>query len=240
MFLEFLQDNWIIITIAASGVFAILWILGSIFLYRKMFKRVYDIIFSLFGMPFFFLIFVPVAIAIKISDKGPIFYCGKRVGKNGKLFPMKKFRSMKVNAPDIRLEDGSTFSGDSDPRVTRIGKFLRKTSLDETPQIIDIFLGNMSFFGPRPDVEDVIEKLEGADRDLLKVRPGISGYSQAKYRNSIAFSEKLVHDCWYANNVSIFLDIKIFFLTVLTVLTRKNLNNEHTAKVNEDTLGNVD
>jgi len=190
-------------------------------------------------MPFFFLLFIPISIAIKISDKGKIFYCGERVGKNGKIFKMKKFRSMKENSPDIRLEDGSTYSGEKDVRVTKLGKFLRKTSLDETPQIIDIFIGNMSFLGPRPDVPDEVEKLENEERDLLKVRPGVSGYSQAKYRNSITTKEKIKHDCWYANNISIFLDIKIFFMTIWTVLRRKNINNESVGNIDENTLNNV-
>jgi len=232
--LDFLIRNWVIIL---SAGLAVLWILGSIFLYRRLFKRIYDILFSLIGMPFFFLLFVPIAIAVKASDKGPVFYCGERAGKNGKIFKMKKFRSMKVNAPDIRLEDGSTYSAKDDPRVTKIGRFLRKTSLDEIPQIIDIFLGNMSFIGPRPDVPDVVEKLEGDDRLLLKTRPGITGYSQAKFRNAVEYKEKIEHDCAYVKKISIWLDIKIIFLTVWVVLRRKNLYNNATGTIDETTLG---
>jgi len=238
-FIEWLNGNWIWLTIVGG---VLLWFLASILLYRFFFKRLYDIIFSCIGMPFFFLIFVPISLAIKLSkkeDRGPILYCGKRAGKKGKLFGMKKFRSMKVNSPDIRLKDGATFAGKNDPRVTKVGKFLRATSLDETPQIIDIFLGNMSFIGPRPDVPDVVEKLQGTDRDLLKMRPGLTGYTQAKYRNNIIYAEKIKKDCWYANNVSFFLDVKIFFMTIWMVLRRKNLHNEETGEIDETTLGEL-
>jgi len=239
-FVYWLNSNWIWLTIAGS---ALVWFVASIFLYRLLFKRIYDILFSIIGMPFFFLLLVPISLAIKLGrkeDRGPVFYCGKRVGKKGKLFGMKKFRSMRINAPDIRLKDGSTFAGKNDPRVTKAGRFLRATSIDEIPQIIDIFLGNMSFIGPRPDVPDVVEKLEGEDRDLLKVRPGLTGYTQARYRNNIVYNEKVKKDCWYANNVSLFLDIKIFFMTIWTVLRRKNLHNEKTCEIDESTLDDID
>jgi len=232
--IEFLRQHWIGLLI--SAIVAILWIAGSIFLYRRLFKRIYDIIFALIGLPFFILLFIPIALLIKVSDRGPVFYCGKRTGKNGKVFGMKKFRSMKVNAPDIRLEDGATFSGKNDPRVTKIGRLLRATSLDETPQIIDILIGNMSFIGPRPDVPDVVEKLEGDDRLLLKVRPGLTGYSQAKFRNNIVYKEKIKYDCEYVKKISFFFDVKIFFWTIWTVLRRKGLHNEHTGKIDESTL----
>lgn len=113
-------------------------------MYKNFFKRLIDIIIAIIGLPILVVIFIIVAPLIKLSDKGPIFYNAYRVGKNGKLFKMYKFRSMKVNAPDIRLDDGSTYNGENDLRVTKIGKFLRKTSLDEAPQILNVLIGDMS------------------------------------------------------------------------------------------------
>jgi len=235
-FIAFFQNHWVIVVIVGASV---LWVLGSIFLYKQLFKRIYDILFALIGLPIFLLILIPISIAIPINDKGSVFYCGKRVGKKGKIFGMKKFRSMKVNAPDIRLEDGATYSGKNDPRVTKVGRFLRATSLDETPQIIDILIGNMSFIGPRPDVPDVIASLPEDKKGFLKVRPGLTGYSQAKHRNNIAWKDKVELDCQYAERVSIFLDIKIIFMTIWTVLRRKNLHNENTGEIDEATLSEV-
>jgi len=107
-------------------------------MYQKYIKRIIDIIFSLIGLIFFLPIFLIVSILIKLEDKGPIFYNAERLGQNGKIFKMYKFRSMKVNAPDIRNKDGSTYNGNDDPRLTKIGKFIRKTSLDELPQLINV------------------------------------------------------------------------------------------------------
>lgn len=128
---------------------------------------------------------------IVLEDKGSIFYVAQRLGKNGKTYNMYKFRSMKVNAPDLRNEDGTTYNSEDDPRVTRVGKILRKTSLDETPQLLNVLIGNMSFIGPRPD-------LPGADREVyrkgdevkLEVNPGLTGYSQAYYRNSSTLDQR--------------------------------------------------
>ena len=123
-------------------------------MYKHFFKRFLDILISLLVLPFFVLIFIIVAPLIFFTDKGPIFYCGKRIGRNGKIFKMFKFRSMIVNAPDIRTATGSTYNGDDDPRVTKIGRFLRKTSIDEIPQILNVLKGDMSIIGPRPDTPD--------------------------------------------------------------------------------------
>ena len=109
-------------------------------MYKYLFKPLFDFILSLIAMPFLILLCIPVAIAIKIDDGGPVFYCGKRIGRKGKPFKMVKFRTMKVNAPDLRLSDGSTYNSDEDERVTRVGRFLRKTSIDELPQFFNIFI----------------------------------------------------------------------------------------------------
>jgi len=199
-------------------------------MYKVFFKRCIDILFSLIALPFVLLIIVIVAPFIWFDDHGPIFYAGKRIGKDGKPFGMLKFRSMRVNAPDIRLEDGSTYNGDDDPRVTKIGKFLRKTSLDEIPQFLNVLFGQMSFIGPRPDPLDWLDKYKPEERIFLTVKPGITGYNQAYYRNSANSQEKIDHDVFYAKNISFWMDVKIIFKTIKTVLFRENLYHDETKR----------
>ena len=127
-------------------------------MYKKFLKRLFDLLLSFLGIPFFAILYLIVAPLIYLEDKGPVFYSGERIGQNGKLFKMHKFRSMKVNAPDIRLADGSTYNGTDDPRVTKIGRILRETSIDEIPQLLNILKGEMSLIGPRPDPPDWIDK----------------------------------------------------------------------------------
>lgn len=193
-------------------------------MYRLFFKRLLDIIGSLCALPFVILIILIVGPIIYFSDKGPIFYAGPRIGLGGKPFGMLKFRSMKVNAPDIRLEDGSTYNGDDDPRVTKIGKFLRKTSIDEIPQFLNVLIGDMSLIGIRPDPLDWLEKYNEHERVILTVKPGITGYNQAYFRNSADGALKLKNDVYYAENISFWLDFKIILKTIKTVLLRENVN----------------
>lgn len=193
-------------------------------MYIHFFKRIFDLLFSLFVLPFVLLVIVIVAPFIWFDDKGPIFYAGKRIGYKGKAFGMLKFRSMKVNAPDIRLEDGSTFNGDDDPRVTKVGKFLRKTSLDEIPQFLNVLVGQMSLIGIRPDPLDWLDKYNEHEKVILTVKPGITGYNQAYFRNSVDGLVKLKNDVYYAEHISFWLDVKIFFKTIKTVLFRENIN----------------
>ena len=127
-------------------------------MYKHFFKRIIDFIIALVALPFFLIIFIPVAIWIVADDGFPVLYNANRIGQNGKLFKMYKFRSMKKNAPDIRLADGSTYNGEDDPRVTKVGKILRKTSVDELPQLLNILKGDMSLIGPRPDPPDWLDK----------------------------------------------------------------------------------
>lgn len=164
------------------------------------------------------------ALFIKKEDNGPIFYMANRIGRFGKTFKMFKLRSMKVDAPDIRLADGSTYNGDNDPRVTKFGKFARKTSLDELPQLINILKGDMTFIGPRPDTPMYLDKYTNEERIVLTVRPGITGYNQSVNRNSVLTKEKLKNDIYYVNHLSLWFDIKIIFMTVATVLGHKNVN----------------
>ena len=199
-------------------------------MYIHFFKRVIDLVFALIALPFVLLIIVLIAPVIWLDDKGPVFYAGKRIGLHGKLFGMLKFRSMKVNAPDIRLEDGSTYNGDDDPRVTKVGKFLRKTSLDEIPQFLNVLAGQMSLIGIRPDTPDWLEKYNGHERVILTVKPGITGYNQAYFRNSADGETKLRNDVYYAEHISFWFDVKIFFKTIKTVLFRENINVDEDRK----------
>lgn len=192
-------------------------------LYQLGIKRLIDIVICLIALPFVLIILIPVTIAIKIEDQGPIFYHSGRIGVGFKEFGMLKFRSMKVNAPDLRNEDGSTFNSNVDPRVTKVGHFLRETSIDEIPQIFNILKGDMSIIGPRPGDVESKNTYDNEEKDKLLIRPGITGYTQAYYRNNLGVREKRLYDAWYAHNVSFMLDIKIFFKTITTVLKRENI-----------------
>lgn len=191
-------------------------------IYTRYIKRLIDIVLGLVGMPFLVIIVVFVAPAIFITDRGPIFYNAYRIGQNGKLFRMYKFRSMYIDAPDIRLEDGSTYNGEDDPRVTKIGRFLRKTSLDEFPQILNVLSGTMSVIGPRPDPPDWLDRYPEDVKVFLTMRPGITGYSQAYFRNLADGEQKMKNDVFYALNCSFWFDVRIFFNTIATVVLGKN------------------
>ena len=132
---------------------------------------------------------------------------------------------MKVNAPDIRMANGDTYNGDDDPRVTKIGRFMRKTSIDEIPQFINVLIGDMSFIGPRPDLPDFLEVYQKDYPDILSVKPGITGYNQAYFRNSIDGAEKMKNDDYYAKHLTFWMDVKIVFKTIKTVLYRENINH---------------
>lgn len=203
-------------------------------MYEKYVKRWLGFLLALTGLPIFAVAYVIIAPLIYFEDKGPVFYSGERIGKNGRIYRMHKFRSMKVNAPDIRLADGSTYNGEDDPRVTKIGKLLRETSLDEIPQLLNILKGEMSFIGPRPDPPDWLSKYPDELKGFLSVRPGITGYSQAYYRNSDDSYEKIVHDAYYAKHLSFLFDMKILFKTIQTVCKHENLYRKDDNKTWEE------
>lgn len=195
-------------------------------MYKVFGKRFIDLLISIIGLPFFGILFIVFAPLIKLTDGGHVFYNAERLGQKGKIYKMYKFRSMRENAPDIRNKDGSTYNGDDDPRVTKIGRIMRKTSIDETPQIINVLKGDMSIIGPRPFVTTHYKgynKLDAKGKKRLEVRPGITGYSQAYFRNSIGQEEKIDNDCYYVDNISFLLDIKIFFQTIKSVIKRENI-----------------
>lgn len=197
-------------------------------MYRDFLKPLFDFIGALLLLPVFLLVVVVFAPIIWLTDHGPVFYNAPRMGKDCRQFKMIKLRTMYVNASDLRNADGSTYNADSDPRVTPIGRYLRKTSLDELPQILNVLFGCMSFVGPRPTLvvpewQSIL--LEGDLRQRFSVRPGITGYAQAYFRNSIPQEQKFHWDAFYARHLSLLLDMKIIYKTFFSVIGRKNINS---------------
>ena len=186
-------------------------------------KRALDIALSVIALPFVGLAIAILAPFIYFEDKGPIFYNAPRMGKDYKPFTMYKLRSMKVNAPDLVMEDGSTYNGADDPRMTRVGAFMRKTSLDELPQFLNVLKGDMSIIGPRPDLERECELYEGDEGRKLEVRPGITGYAAVYGRNSLPWKQRLALDVYYVDNATFALDVKIFFKTFATVFRQEGV-----------------
>jgi lipopolysaccharide/colanic/teichoic acid biosynthesis glycosyltransferase len=196
-------------------------------MYKNYIKRLLDIIVSIISLPFVLLVIFFVGPLIYLEDRGCIFYLAQRRGLNGKIFRMYKLRSMVINAPDFRNEDNSTYNSPDDPRVTKIGKFIRKTSLDEVPQFINVLKGDMSIIGPRPvTIDRPLDTFDEKRKIRLTVRPGITGYSQAYFRNSISSEEKLEKDAEYARHVTFIGDMKILAMTVKSVFLRKNIYNK--------------
>ena len=205
-------------------------------MYKHFFKRVIDIIGAIILLPFVLLEIIILAPFIWFTDKGPVFYNANRAGKDYKPFKMFKLRSMYVNSPDLKNADGSTFNSDNDPRVTPIGKIMRKTSLDEFPQFLNILLGDMSFVGPRPKIWHADKNLKEMDENRQKsysVKPGVTGYAQAYFRNSITQDEKFHWDAYYADHISLGMDVKIIWQTVVSVVARKNINTEQSYKIEQ-------
>ena len=194
-------------------------------MYKKFIKRIIDFTIAIVALPFVLLISIPISIAIKLDDGGSVFYISERYGIHMKKFEMLKFRTMKMNSPDIRNKDGSTFNSATDPRLTRIGKFLRKTSIDELPQLINVFLGDMSLIGPRPSPMGNEATYTSYVKKKFEVRPGVTGYNQALLRNSATLEERYNNDVYYSEHVSFLFDVKIFFMTIKSVLMRRNIYN---------------
>ena len=193
-------------------------------MYKSFFKRLFDICGSLLAIPFVVIIGLFVGLAIYWEDKGDVFYLASRRGRYGKIFKMFKFRSMKMNAPDIRNSDNSTYNSPDDPRVTKVGKFIRRTSIDELPQFFNVLIGDMSFVGPRPTLATKsFEEVEVERRKRYDVKPGITGYAQAYFRNSISQEDKFKYDLYYVDHVSFKLDLKILSQTMISVIKRENI-----------------
>lgn len=192
-------------------------------MYRKIVKRFLDIFFAtlifIVSLPFLLII----AIAVKIDSKGPVIFKQKRLGRNGKEFNIYKFRTMVVGA-----EATGVYSDNHDPRITRVGNILRKTSLDEIPQVINILKGDMSFVGPRPPLTYhpwPLEEYTEEQRRMFNMRPGITGWAQVHGRKTVEWHKRIELNVWYTENVSFMLDVKIIIKTVFKVL--KNSDNEN-------------
>ena len=180
-------------------------------------------------LPFVLLEIVILAPCIWLTDRGPVFYNALRAGKDYKPFKMFKLRTMYVNSPDLKNPDGSTYNSDNDPRVTPIGRILRKTSLDEFPQFLNVLLGHMSFVGPRPKLYNPTNYPTGLPeymKESFAVKPGVTGYAQAYYRNAISQEEKFNLDAYYVEHVNFGMDIKIIIKTMSSVILRKNINTK--------------
>ena len=192
-------------------------------------KRMIDIVLSLFGLVLISPFVVIIAILIKIDSKGPVFFKHHRIGKNGKPFSMYKFRTMKDGAeamindftPEQLEEWNENFKLKDDPRITRIGKFLRKTSLDELPQLVNILRGDMSIVGPRPVIEVELEEYGNDKDEFLSIRPGLTGWWASNGRSEISYPERCSYELYYVRNESFWLDVKVMFLSVISVFLHK-------------------
>lgn len=192
-------------------------------------KRTIDIIFSILGLVLLSPLLIIVAIIIKIDSKGPVFFAQERVGYKGNHFKMYKFRSMVLNAEELKekLQEKNEMSGPmfkmkDDPRVTKIGKFIRKTSIDELPQLINVLLGQMSLVGPRPSLPKEVEKFETWMLERLNVKPGLTCYWQVSGRNDIDFEDWMKLDIKYVNERNLWIDIKLIFKTVFVLFGDKH------------------
>ncbi len=194
-------------------------------MYKRFFKRFFDILISFIGIVVALVPMIIIAIAIKMDSEGPVLFRQKRIGKNGRVFEIMKFRSMCVGAEHTGT---GVYSEKGDPRVTKVGNILRKTSLDEIPQFFNILRGDMSFIGPRPPLTyhpwDYSEYTD-EQRKMFNVRPGITGWAQVNGRKAVEWNRRIELNNWYVENVSLLLDLKILFSTVSKVLSNEdNLN----------------
>lgn len=227
--------EWYWILTIILGSILLLFVL-SIVLYKQFFKRFWDIVLSLLALlvlsPLFFILTIIGAIAMK----GNPFFSQKRPGKkdnNGqeRIFKLIKFRTM-----SNKKDDSGNLLPD-DQRLNKYGKFLRSTSLDELPELFNIFVGDMSIVGPRPLLVKYLERYSEEQRRRHDVRPGLTGYAQCHGRNTISWKEKFEMDVWYTNHVSLFRDMLIVFETILSVLKREGINSE-TNETMEEFTGN--
>jgi lipopolysaccharide/colanic/teichoic acid biosynthesis glycosyltransferase len=192
-------------------------------MYQKYCKRALDVLFALLLLPLVLFIIAICGFFIWLEDHGSIFYCSERLGRNQKIFYMRKLRSMKINAADLRREDCSAICSANDKRLTKTGEFLRRTSIDELPQIFNVLAGEMSFIGPRPDLPEALNCYTAEELGKLRVRPGISGLSQVLYRNSISQKQKFELDLYYTEHISFKMDVRIFVATLLRVFGQTDI-----------------
>ncbi|MBQ8658543.1 MAG: sugar transferase [Clostridia bacterium] len=202
-------------------------------MYKHFFKRFFDIIISLLAIIILLIPMLIIAIAIKCDSKGPVIFKQERVGKNGKIFKIYKFRSMCIGAEQT---GSGVYSDKNDARVTKVGRFLRATSLDELPQFFNLLKGDMSFIGPRPPLTYhpwAWDRYTDEQKRMFETRPGITGWAQVNGRKEVEWHRRIELNVWYVDHISLWLDIKILFMTVFKVFT--NANNENTgATVKEE------
>ena len=192
-------------------------------------KRIIDIVLSFIGIVILLPVFIIFSVLIKLDSKGPIFFKHKRIGKNGKIIGVYKFRSMVINAeslikkftPEQKEEYEKNFKLENDPRITKVGGFLRKSSLDELPQLLNVFLGNMTLVGPRPIVQDELEKYGDQKEKFLSVTPGLTGYWQASGRSDVSYEERIKMELYYIDHCSLWLDFKIILKTFVAVIKKE-------------------
>ncbi|SHI75024.1 Sugar transferase involved in LPS biosynthesis (colanic, teichoic acid) [Clostridium intestinale DSM 6191] len=195
----------------------------------SLFKRIFDVVSSTLLLITLSPLFLILIILVKLDSKGPVFFGHKRIGYKGEIISVYKFRSMVQNAeevlrnftPEQKAEFEKNFKLDDDPRVTKIGAFLRKTSLDELPQLINIIKGDMSVVGPRPIVQKEVVKYGKYADKLFSVKPGLTGFWQANGRSDTTYDERVQMDMYYIDNRSTLLDIKILFKTVIAVIRKE-------------------
>lgn len=218
-------------------------------MYKHFLKRFFDIFMSLFILLLVWPIFLIIALAIKIDSKGPVIFKQQRIGKGGKVFNIYKFRSMCVGAEKT---GSGVYSDKNDARVTKVGKFLRATSLDELIQVVNILKGDMSFIGPRPPLTYhpwPIEEYTEEQKKMFNVRPGVTGWAQVHGRKDVEWNKRIELNVWYVEHLSMWTDIKIVFMTVFKVFTNADNENkgatvvkkpseivEETTVVNEETV----
>ncbi len=204
-------------------------------MYKAFFKRAFDVLFSFILLLLLSPLFLIVSVAVKLDSKGPVFFKQERIGLNARVFKIYKFRSMCVGAESMGTGQYS-FSGD--PRVTRVGKILRATSLDELPQLINIIKGDMSFIGPRPPLTyHPWEISEYTDEQLrmFELRPGITGWAQVHGRKDVEWHERIRLNVWYVDNCTFLLDIRIFFKTIFSIV-----KNEDNVNVGETVVNSAE
>ena len=191
-----------------------------------MIKRLFDWVVSMMLLIILFIPMLIIALAVKIDSRGPAFFIQTRAGYKGKPFKIYKFRTMIDGAEKVGTK---VFTTADDPRVTKVGRFLRNTSLDEIPQLLNVIKGDMSLVGPRPTLPYQVDNYSAYQRRRLDMLPGITGWAQVNGRKSLTWPEKIEMDIWYIDNWSFWLDIKILFMTLLRTITAKDIDNAGTA-----------
>lgn len=189
-------------------------------------KRTLDIIGSGVGLVLLAPLMLGIAVAIRLGSSGSAVFVQERLGRYGTTFPLFKFRTMVHGAPDLRNPDGTTVATSNDSRVTRIGRVLRRSSLDELPQLLNVLLGDMSLVGPRPELPDGLARYEVRHLARLDMPPGITGWAAVNGRNDLPLDIRRDLDVWYVENFSVFLDLRVLAMTVVAVFRGTGVNRQ--------------